>query len=178
MIIALYDLKNMLILDEYVVGGVAVTLLYQGLRFVISDISIITTTPLIPFVYNDMVLNAFMVPSFLAPVMAFLIPVMAGLAVGGFFLILVLGTGGKGMGGGDIKLGFLVGIASSWPYAMVAVFTSFFTGAIISIILLAIKRKKFGQTIPFGPFLALATFITLIWGEQLLTLYMQGIGGI
>ncbi len=178
MIIALYDLKNMLILDEYVAGGIFITILYQVVRFIASDTSVITTTPFIPFVYNDTILNNLMVPSFLGPIITFLIPVMAGLVVGSFFLILVLATGGKGMGGGDIKLGFLVGIVSGWPYALVAVFTSFLTGAAISIILLTIKRKKFGQAIPFGPFLALATFITLIWGEQIFNLYTQGIGGI
>lgn len=86
-----------------------------------------------------------------------------------FFLLIFLATRGRGMGFGDVKLAFLIGLILGFPKILVAFYAAFLTGALLSIILILAKKKKFkGSTIPFGPFLVIGTFIALFWGDDIL----------
>jgi leader peptidase (prepilin peptidase)/N-methyltransferase len=96
-----------------------------------------------------------------------------GVGVGLFFLILILVTKGRGMGGGDMKLGIFIGLVLGFPNAIAAIMLSFLLGSIFGIVLIVSRIKKFGQTIPFGPFLSLASIITLLWGEQIVNWYLN-----
>lgn len=83
-----------------------------------------------------------------------------------FFLALFLGTKGKGMGFGDVKFAFLMGLILGFPNIIVSLYIAFLTGAIVGIILVIWKKKKsLKAAIPFGPFLALGTFLALFWGK-------------
>lgn len=93
--------------------------------------------------------------------------VLSGVVVTAFFTFLWLITKKKGFGDGDIKLAPALGILLGWPRIVVAIFLAFVLGAIVALILLIFKRKKFGQTVPFGPFLVIGTGIALIWGFQI-----------
>lgn len=84
-----------------------------------------------------------------------------------FFLLLWLITGKKGFGLGDVKLALPLGLILGYPRLIVGVFLAFMIGGIWGIILIAFKRKKFGQVIPFGPFLIVGFWFSLIWGQQL-----------
>jgi leader peptidase (prepilin peptidase)/N-methyltransferase len=86
------------------------------------------------------------------------------------FLLLHLVTRGKGMGFGDVKLVFLVGLIFGCPKAIIALYLAFLTGAIAGIILILGRKAKLGQKIAFGPFLALSTWITIFLGDQFLWL--------
>ncbi|MBI2330357.1 prepilin peptidase [Candidatus Daviesbacteria bacterium] len=99
--------------------------------------------------------------------------ILMGLLIGGFFLSLIIITRGKGMGGGDVKLGAFIGLMLGFPQALFAVVLSFLTGAIFSIILIIAGKKHFGQTIPFGPFLVLGSLIMLFWGNQIMDWYLK-----
>ena len=72
------------------------------------------------------------------------------------------------MGGGDVKLAFLVGLIVGWPNMIVAVVLAFLTGALVSVILMALGKTKFGETIPFGPFLVVGTYAALLFGGSVL----------
>lgn len=85
-----------------------------------------------------------------------------------FFFILHSLFKGRAMGGGDVKLAFLVGLIAGWPNMIAAVFTSFLTGAMVIVILMMLGKKRFGETVPFGPFLVLGTHIALFWGDGIL----------
>lgn len=106
----------------------------------------------------------------------FLGAVAAGLGAAGFFWLLIWITKGKGMGFGDVKLGLLMGLLLGWPRITVALFMAFLTGALTGIILILLKRKRFGQTIPFGPFLILGTVFALVWGTQTIDWYVKMLG--
>lgn len=80
-----------------------------------------------------------------------------------FFFLLNRITRGRGMGLGDVKLAFLMGLFLGFPKIIIALYASFLTGAIVSLILILIGKKRFGQTIPFGPFLVLGTIIALFF---------------
>jgi prepilin signal peptidase PulO-like enzyme (type II secretory pathway) len=92
----------------------------------------------------------------------------------GFFLIQYLATRRRGVGEGDIWLGALLGLAfPSASQLLMILVVSYGIGAIVSLILLWSKKKKWRERIALGPFLSLGAIITLIWGESLLTWYLS-----
>ncbi|EKE05255.1 MAG: hypothetical protein ACD_19C00380G0002 [uncultured bacterium] len=99
--------------------------------------------------------------------------ILMGFLIGGFFLSLIIVTSGKGMGGGDVKLGAFMGLVLGFPQAIFAVVLSFLIGAIFAVALIISGKKHFGQTIPFGPFLVLGSLIMLFWGNQIVDWYLH-----
>lgn len=79
---------------------------------------------------------------------------------------------GKWLGFGDVKLGLLLGFLLSYPASLVGLFLGFITGAIVGIVLIALKLKKSTDPVPFAPFLIFGSIVALFWGEQLLLLYL------
>lgn len=96
-----------------------------------------------------------------------------GLLVGGllFLTISVLSKGG--MGGGDIKLIGALGFALGLKMVFLNIFLSFIIGAIISLMLIALKKKGRKDSIPFGPFICMGFLITSLWGDKLLLWYIN-----
>ncbi|MCL5784706.1 MAG: A24 family peptidase [Patescibacteria group bacterium] len=103
----------------------------------------------------------------------FLLSLLMGILIGGFFLSLIIVTRGKGMGGGDVKLGAFIGVMLGFPQALFAMVLSFLTGAVLSVGLVLVGKKSFGQTIPFGPFLVLGSLIMLFWGQEIVEWYLH-----
>lgn len=83
-----------------------------------------------------------------------------------FYLV----TKREGMGHGDFKLLAVIGAWLGWQYLLPVLLLASFAGAIIGIILLLIKKVGTRQPIPFGPFLAIAGWINLLWGPYCLHL--------
>ncbi len=98
------------------------------------------------------------------------------LGVGGFFATLIVGTKGKGMGGGDLKLSVFIALALGFPLTIIALLLAFLTGAVASVILLLSGKKGFKSQIPFGPFLALGALLSMILGTNLWSAYLQMLG--
>jgi len=90
----------------------------------------------------------------------------------GFFWILWKGTKGKGMGFGDVKLALAMSLLLGWPRIMVGLFTAFVLGSLVGLFLISLKQKKFGQIIPFGPFLVIGTVVGLVFGSQMWQWYL------
>jgi leader peptidase (prepilin peptidase)/N-methyltransferase len=98
---------------------------------------------------------------------------LMGIAIGGgVFLAIILISGG-GMGGGDMKLGAMLGAFLGWKLTVVAMFLSVVVGGSVAIGVLATGRKGRKDPIPFGPFLALGGAVALFWGQGLLTWYLE-----
>lgn len=91
--------------------------------------------------------------------------------VGGFFLLQYLVSRGRWIGGGDIRLGFLLGLLLGWPLALVALLLAYVAGGIASALLLLARRRVWGSHIPFGTFLTAATAVAIFFGPRLLSLY-------
>lgn len=98
---------------------------------------------------------------------------LSSLAIGLFFWILFMITRGRGMGGGDIKLALLIGLFNGFPTNIVGIVIVFLSGCIFSIFMLLIRKRKLKDTIPFGPFLILGSVVALVFGQQLLSLYLN-----
>ncbi len=102
----------------------------------------------------------------------FINPALTGISIALFFIFLILVTRGRGMGWGDVKFVLFLGIALGFPNAILAIFLAFLLGAVVSLLLIAFSKKKFGQTIPFGPFLSVGAYIALVWGKALIDWYL------
>lgn len=96
-------------------------------------------------------------------------------AVFGFLFFYGLYAFGKGrwMGGGDVKLAFLMGLLLGVSNLLIAFFLAFNIAAIVSLVLMAAKKLRRKSLIPFGPFLITGTVIALLHGQQLLNLYID-----
>lgn len=97
--------------------------------------------------------------------------VVGGLLGGGIFLLIAVLSKG-GMGGGDIKLMFSAGIFLGVMPAILAILISSIVGGIIGLILILLKIKDRKDPIPFGPFLSLGIFLTSLWGQEIIELYL------
>lgn len=91
----------------------------------------------------------------------------SGLGAFVFFLALYLLTKGRGMGFGDVKFAFLIGVFLGFPGTFFALYVAFLTGGLVGLILILWKKKKMKYAIPFGPFLVIGVFISLFFQNQL-----------
>ena len=83
-----------------------------------------------------------------------------------------LATGKDGMGFGDFKLLAMLGAWLGWQLLPIVIILSSFTGALIGLTLIALGRDK-SHPIPFGPYLAIAGWLALIWGDDITQQYFQ-----
>lgn len=80
-------------------------------------------------------------------------------------------TGKEGMGYGDFKLLAMLGAWLGWSALLKIVLISSFLGAGLGITLILLKRHSKEQPIPFGPFLALGGWVTMLWGDKISKFY-------
>jgi len=84
-----------------------------------------------------------------------------------------LATGKEGMGYGDFKLLGAIGAWVGWQSLPLVILFSSVVGAAIGITLILAKGRDHNQPMPFGPFLAAAGWITLLWGNDIMALYLN-----
>ena len=100
--------------------------------------------------------------------------VLSAIGAGGFFLLIYLFSKGKGMGFGDVLYSFAAGLLLGFPDIIFGLYWAFLTGAICSLILILEKKKRLrGDSVPFGPFLVLGTFIMVFAGTIITPLILS-----
>ena len=99
--------------------------------------------------------------------------ILAGIIGGGFFLLQYVISKGRWIGGGDIRLGILMGAMLGFPHILVALMLSYVFGGGLALPLLIFGKKHFGDKLPFGTFLTLGTLITIFWGESIIKWYVN-----
>ncbi len=77
-----------------------------------------------------------------------------------------------GMGWGDVKMAGLIGIVTGFPMVLVSLFLGVVSGGVVAGVLVLAGIRKGKDTVPFGPFLSLAAFATLLWGKDILAWYL------
>jgi len=100
---------------------------------------------------------------------AFISAILASL----FFLAIYLASKGTWMGFGDVKLAFFMGLFLGFPNILVALYSAFFAGAVVGMVLILAKKKKMNSQVPFGPFLVGGTFFALLFGEVIAHWYLR-----
>ncbi|GAA5139189.1 prepilin peptidase [Thalassotalea piscium] len=89
------------------------------------------------------------------------------------FWLFKLITGKEGMGYGDFKLVAVFGAWMGWQLLPLLILMASLVGAIVGLSLMAFKGHQREQAIPFGPYLAVAGWITLLWGEGIWQWYLS-----
>jgi leader peptidase (prepilin peptidase)/N-methyltransferase len=93
---------------------------------------------------------------------------------GGLFFVIYQVSGGKWIGGGDVRLGWLLGLIAGTPAkSVLVIFLAAILGSLLSIPLLATKRLKRTSTLPFGPFLITGLILVEFFGTQIVNWYFN-----
>lgn len=146
-VVFVFDLRHYIIPDKVIFPALGVALLWVAARALLAgggtDLSL---------------LGNFLVASLLS---------------GGFFLFLIYITEGKGMGGGDVKLGFLMGLVLGLPKILLALFAAFVSGALVGVLLMILGKKKMKSMLPFGPFLIFGLLLSYFWGSEIINWYLK-----
>ena len=92
---------------------------------------------------------------------------------GGFFLIQYLFSKGRWIGGGDVRMGIMIGVWLGWQATILALIMAYVIGALFSVVLIIVKKKSMKSEIPFGTFLAVSTFLALYHGQAIIQWYLN-----
>jgi len=145
-----------------------VALLFMSLLIIItvSDIAymLIPDKVLLPFAIVLLIMRLF---SPLTPWWDSLLGALVGFGV----LLLIAYVSKGGMGGGDIKLFFVLGIVLGTVQTLLTLFLAAFIGSIVGVIILKKSGKGRKTPIPFGPSISIAAVIAYFWGANLIEWY-------
>ncbi|MEP1385182.1 MAG: A24 family peptidase [Paraglaciecola sp.] len=108
---------------------------------------------------------------FVSPQDALIGAAVGYLSLWSIYWVFKLLTGKEGMGYGDFKLLAALGAWVGWQHLPVVILLSSFVGAVVGVTLLTVQGKDKSQPIPFGPYLAAAGWLTLMYGDWLVAQY-------
>lgn len=171
-------LSGLIYLIIYLLYGLSVqTLIYIILSSALIIIAFIDLNQqIVPDVISLPGIAIGFIISFFVPYISFINSALGVLAGGGIILVIAMGGSAifkkEAMGGGDVKLAAMIGAFLGWKYIIISLFLGFFTGALAGIFLIMAKIKKKEDAVPFGPFIILGSFITLLWGEKIISWYI------
>ena len=98
---------------------------------------------------------------------------VGGLVLAGFFWIQFLLSKGTWVGGGDIRMGALMGFMLGLEHGLVALFIAYVLGAIVGLMMMVTGRATRKTPVPFGTFLSVSTVLVLFAGKQILDWYLS-----
>lgn len=105
--------------------------------------------------------------------MAILGPIVAAIIFGGTFFLMAFVSRGRWMGGGDIKLAFVMGLLLGLQKTALAMLLAFWMAALVGVTLIVLRQKKRQDHIPFGPFLIAGTMVAYLWGAEVIDWYLR-----
>jgi len=144
-VIFVWDLKFMIIPDFLVLIGLVLTLVYEIGRW---------------FVLFGFDINGFLLEK-----------VAGSLLIGFFFGAMFYFSKGRWIGGGDVKIGFWLGLIVGAKMVYFFLLFSYVLGAGVAIFLLLFSKKKMKSQIPFGPFLIVATYLIIFYQDLILAVW-------
>jgi len=155
-------------------GALLLTWSLIALTFIDIDHQLLPDNITLPLMWLGIVFNIFAVYTDLA---SSVIGAIAGymslwLVFHGFKLV----TGKEGMGYGDFKLLAVLGAWFGWLILPSIILLSSLVGAIVGITLILFRQHERNTPIPFGPYLAAAGWIALVWGDAITTGYLSWTG--
>jgi len=96
---------------------------------------------------------------------------LAALAGAGFFLFQYAVSRGRWVGGGDIRIGGMMGMMLGFPGVLLALFAAYVTGAVAALGLLAAGKARWSGQMAFGTFLSVGTVLALFFGQRIMAWY-------
>jgi leader peptidase (prepilin peptidase)/N-methyltransferase len=162
------------------VMAIIMTLALVPVAMIDADTQLIPDSIVLPLMWVGLAMSLFAPVAgaetlFVAPGDA-IIGAMAGyLSLWSIYWLFKLVTGKEGMGYGDFKLLAALGAWLGWQQLPLIVLMSAVVGAIVGIALMAFRKHERSVPIPFGPYLAAAGWITMLWGDTIKTAYLDTI---
>ena len=154
-------------------GALGLTWTLIALTFIDLDKMLLPDQLTLPLLWAGLLLNLI---GGLAPLQDAVIGAIAGyLILWSLYWTFKLLTGKEGMGYGDFKLLAALGAWLGWQSLPLILILSSMVGAVAGISLMLLRRHQQGNPIPFGPYLAMAGWIALLWGDAITRWYLQNL---
>lgn len=154
--------------------GLVLTWSLIALSFIDIDHQLLPDSITLPMLWLGLFLSLF---SIYTDSHASIVGAVAGyLSLWSVYHLFKLLTGKEGMGYGDFKLLAMLGAWMGWHFLPLIIILSSLVGAVIGIAMIVFRRRDAGQPIPFGPYLAVAGWLALIWGDAINRLYLDSAG--
>ena len=99
--------------------------------------------------------------------------IIGAFCVGGFLLLIYLATKGRGIGGGDIKLMAAAGFFLGWKNIILAFVIGCILGSVIHLIRMRFSKQN--HVLAFGPYLSAGIFISSLWGDRIISAYLNAV---
>jgi prepilin signal peptidase PulO-like enzyme (type II secretory pathway) len=171
MLIFVYDLMYMEIPDQIVVPGIVIAFIANIVQVAASFWEFRTLTASLPIGKYLLSNQNFLKNHLWDMASPYLFGILAGIVLAAIFYIIVLVSRERAMGGGDIKLAFLLGLVLPWPLLVPAMYVGFIVGAVVGILVLLLRRGKIRTLIPLAPFLVTGTWVALYFGADLIRMF-------
>ena len=157
------------------IAGLSALILLWGmiaLTFIDADTQLLPDSITLPLLWLGLIVNSD--DTFTDLRSAVLGAVFGYLALWSVYWLFKLATKKEGMGYGDFKLLAAIGAWLGWQVLPLVILLSSVVGAVIGIALIVLARMGRNIPLPFGPYLAMAGFIALLWGKPIMDSYLQG----
>ena len=136
-----------------------------------ADHQLLPDVLVLPLLWIGLMVNQFGL--FASPADALWGAIAGYLSLWSVYWMFKLVTGKEGMGYGDFKLLAMLGAWGGWQILPLTILLSSLVGAVLGVIMLRLRNAETSTPIPFGPYLAIAGWIALLWGEQITASYLQ-----
>lgn len=155
-------------------AALAVLLLTWGLialSLIDADHQLLPDALVLPLLWLGLIVNA---NGLLVPLANAVWGAVAGyLSLWSVYWLFKLVTGKEGMGYGDFKLLAMLGAWGGWQVLPLTLMLASLAGALIGLALVRLRRAQMGAAVPFGPYLAIAGWIAVLWGDEIVASYLQ-----
>jgi len=156
------------------VAAILLTWVLITLSLIDFDVQLLPDSITLPILWFGLLLN---INGLFADLQSAVIGAAAGyLALWSVYQLFKLLTGKEGMGYGDFKLLALFGAWLGWQYLPQIILISALVGAAVGISLILIRGRDRNIPIPFGPYLAIAGWVAMLWGAEINRTYLQWSG--
>jgi leader peptidase (prepilin peptidase)/N-methyltransferase len=158
--------------------AIVLTLMLVPVAMIDADTQLIPDSIVLPLMWIGLAMSLFHPMDgadtlFIAPRDA-IIGAMAGyLSLWSVYQLFKLITGKEGMGYGDFKLLAALGAWLGWQHLHVIILMSAVVGAVVGLTMMAFRNHERSVPIPFGPYLAAAGWVTMLWGRDIWNLYLD-----
>jgi len=153
------------------VAALVLTWSLISLSLIDYDTQLLPDVMTLPLLWLGLILSLWGV--FVEPATSIIGAVSGYLVLWLMFQLFKLATGKEGMGFGDFKLLAVLGAWLGWQLLPAIILLSSLAGAVIGISLIVFKKHNKDKPIPYGPYLAIAGWLALMWGEQINTAYLR-----
>ena len=160
------------------VMAIVLTLALVPVTMIDADTQLIPDSIVLPLMWLGLALSLFHPVAgadtlFIAPQDAIVGAMVGYLSLWSVYQLFKLVTGKEGMGYGDFKLLAALGAWLGWQALPMIILMSAIVGALVGLTLMALNRHERSVPMPFGPYLAAAGWITMLWGDIIAGLYLD-----